>query len=86
MLMACYFPRGADLEKRCLLCVNQHLTEPLPDVPDQPSSDEEYDSDDDTSDLRSTTNPHEGVSPLEFLGSITISMILTAVGLLSSWL
>ncbi|KAL8668381.1 MAG: hypothetical protein Q9168_006986 [Polycauliona sp. 1 TL-2023] len=39
-----------------------HLTEPLPDVPDQPSSDEEYDSDDDTSDLRSTTNPHEGAS------------------------
>ncbi|KAL8997039.1 MAG: hypothetical protein Q9169_003580 [Polycauliona sp. 2 TL-2023] len=47
---------------RCLLCVNQHLTEPLAHLDQEDGLEEEFSSDEDTSDMRSTTNPYDGSS------------------------
>ncbi|KAL8751524.1 MAG: hypothetical protein Q9199_006357 [Rusavskia elegans] len=46
---------------RCLLCVNDHVTEPWAHVDHQEGLEEEP-SDEDDSDTRSTTNPYSGAS------------------------
>ncbi|KAI4262416.1 MAG: hypothetical protein L6R42_002408 [Xanthoria sp. 1 TBL-2021] len=51
----------ADFDKRCLLCVNDHVTEPWAHVDHQEGLEEEP-SDEDDSDTRSTTNPYSGAS------------------------
>ena len=58
--LLCPCEQPTDFEQRCLLCVDDHLTESavhtVPQVaPEEASSDEDY------SDTRSTTNPYSSV-------------------------